>query len=340
LQQATIGKNEEKLAKFKYSNLRNSAAFEKSGLALMMIVVAILLTILTHGLYLSGRNIINIFVQSSMSGMVAVGMTFVIITAGIDLSVAGNATLCAISASMILRQVAPDNFIMWLLVIILAILLGGLVGLINGMAVTVLKMVPFVTTLALLNITRGTAKTISNAQTIQIVNNYHSVFGMAKIGGVLPVSVIMLLVVATIGFILLNKTRFGREIYAVGGNEKAAWLAGINTKRVIATAYVISGICASLAGVLITSQLMGCNSQIGTNMELDAIAACVIGGTSLMGGEGGIVGTVMGAIVIAMINIGLNLTGVSPFAQEIAKGGVIFSVVALDAIRRTNAKKD
>jgi len=322
-----------------YKSFRTTAIFEKSGLLITMIVVAVLLSIFTKGLYLSPRNIINIFVQSSLTGIVAIGMTFVIITAGIDLSVAGTAVLSAVALGMILQNVAKDNFILWILVLISIMVMGAFIGLINGVSITALKMVPFVTTLALLNVTRGLAKTISNAATIIIVNNYHEVFGLGKVW-VIPASVIMLAVVAAIGFILLNKTRFGREIYAVGGNPRAAWLAGINTGRVIALAYVISGLCASIGGILITSQLMGANCQIGIGLELDAIAACVIGGTSLMGGEGGIGGTILGAVVMSMINIGLNLLGVSPFLQEFAKGVVIFIVVALDAVRRTNAKKD
>lgn len=322
-----------------YKSFRTTAIFEKSGLLITMIAVAVLLSIFTKGLYLSPRNIINIFVQSSLVGIVAIGMTFVIITAGIDLSVAGTAVLSAVGIGMILQRLPKDSLIGWLLALIFIIVIGAIIGLINGVSITVIKMVPFVTTLALLNVTKGIAKTISNAATIIIDNNYHSVFGLGKVFGI-PVSIIMLLIIAVIGFILLNKTRFGREIYAVGGNPKAAWLAGIGTGRVIALAYVISGICAAIGGILITSQLMGANCQIGVGLELDAIAACVIGGTSLMGGEGGIGGTILGAVVMSMINIGLNLLGVSPFLQEFAKGVVIFIVVALDAIRRTNAKKD
>jgi ribose transport system permease protein len=339
MQKPKTGPNGNKPRKISFSNFRNTAVFEKSGLAITMIVVAVLLSIFTGGLYLSGPNIINIFRQSALNGIVAIGMTFVIITAGIDLSVAGTVVLSAVSTAMLLETVPKDSFISWLLILCFIIVVGAFIGFLNGISITGIKMVPFVTTLALANITRGFAKTISNAATLPIDNNFHSVFGMGTVLAI-PVSVIMLLVLATLGFILINKTRFGREVYAVGGNERAAWLAGINTGRVIIFVYVISGICASLAGILISSQLMSANCQIGTGMELDAIAACVIGGTSLMGGEGGIVGAIMGAIVISMINIGLNLLGVSPFVQEVAKGGVIFLVVALDAIRRTSSRKE
>jgi len=314
------------------AKFRVGKVFEKGGLTITMIVIAVFLTIYTKGLFLSPRNIINIIVQSSLTGIVAIGMTFVILTAGIDLSVSGTAILCSIVGAMLLRS----GFI-WGFVLLIMLLLGAFVGLINGLAITKLRMVPFVTTLALLNITRGVAKTISNAETIIIDNNIHSIFGQGRVAGI-PVSVIMLIVFAVAGYIILNYSKFGRRIYAVGGNERAAWLAGIKTNQIVTTAYVISGLCAAFGAILLTSQLMSAQSTIATGLELDAIAACVIGGTSLFGGEGGIIGTVLGAIVISMINIGLNLMGVSPFIQEIAKGAIILIVIAIDAVRRTRAE--
>jgi ribose/xylose/arabinose/galactoside ABC-type transport system permease subunit len=323
----------QKIATDSTLKIRSNAILEKGGLGLTLVVIAIVLTALTHGLFITTSNILNILVQSSLTGIVSIGMTFVILTSGIDLSVSGVTVFCSLVGAMLMT-----GGFGWIPSLLIMLLLGSFIGLINGIAITKLKMVPFVTTLALMNITRGLGKTISNGKTIFGLPPQHAVFGQASVLGI-PVAIIILLLFTLAGYIILNYTSFGRMVYAIGGNERAAWLAGIRTDKIVTITYVISGLCAAFGAILITSRLMSASSSIAVGLELDAVAACVIGGTSLFGGEGGIIGTILGAIAISMINNGLNLLGVTPFVQEIAKGIIIFIVIAIDAIRRTNMKR-
>ncbi len=309
----------------KLANIEIKKLFEKFVLWSLLLLIVTFFSIATGGLFISPRNIINILVQSSLTGVVAIGMTFVILTGGIDLSVSGVAMFTAIFGAILM-----DKGFNWSLVLAAMLFTGVVFGLINGFAVTKLKMVPFVTTLAVLNISRGLGKLISNAQSIFIPTKVHAVFGQGKVLG-LPVTIIILAAALLIAAVSLRYTRFGRKIYSVGGNTKAAWLAGIRTNRIILMVYVISGFCAAWGAILITSRLMSASTLIAQGLELDAIAACVIGGNSLFGGEGNVIGTVLGAILISIINIGLNLMGVSPFIQEIVKGLIIFFVIAIDA---------
>jgi ribose transport system permease protein len=188
--------------------------------------------------------------------------------------------------------------------------------------------------MAMMNIARGIARTLSNGKTINLPEKV-TVFGLGRLFGVIPIPIIMLAVSVTIGFIILLKTTYGREVYATGGNRRAAWLAGLKSDRVIMLTYVFSGLFAGLGAVLVISRLQSAAPTMGQGLELDCIAACVIGGTSLVGGEGGVGGTLLGAILIAMINNGLNIAGVTPFMQEIAKGLIIFVVIAFDAAKRS-----
>lgn len=305
--------------------------FESFLLWILLLLLVLFFSIATGGLFISPRNILNILVQSTLTGVVAIGMTFVILTGGIDLSVSGIVMFTSILGAILMAKGYS-----WAFVIAAMLSTGIIFGMLNGIAVTKFKMVPFVTTLAVLNITRGLGKLISNGQSIFIPTQIHSFFGQGKIFG-LPVTIIILALALLSAAVSLRYTRFGRKIYSVGGNTKAAWLAGIRTDRIILIAYIISGFCAAWGAILITSRLMSASSLIAQGLELDAIAACVIGGTSLFGGEGDVIGTVLGAILISIINIGLNLMGVSPFIQEIVKGLIIFFVIAIDASKTRNA---
>ena len=307
------------------------ASFQKSGLALLIVVIAVLFTAITKGLFISGANVSNILVSSSLTGIVGIGMTFVLITGGIDLSVSGNVVLTAIIMASWMASGMP-----WVLALLLGIGISIAVGLVNGMAIGKFKMVAFVVTLAVSNITRGYGKMYSGGQTIYGLPDIHEIFGQGKLFGVIPAPVIMIVILAVITSTVLNYTSYGRKLYAVGGNQRSAWMSGIKTTQIVVSAYIISGLMCGFGAILVTSKLMSASSTIGSSLELDAIAACVIGGTSLSGGSGKISGTVLGAIAIAMISNGLNLVGVSPFAQEIAKGVIIFIVVAIDAYQKNS----
>jgi ribose/xylose/arabinose/galactoside ABC-type transport system permease subunit len=309
--------------------LNNRAVVEKGTLIIIMIVFIIIFSIASGGKYASLLNLTNIIIAASLTGIVSIGMTFVILGAGIDLSVAGIMVLTGITGAILI-----DSGVNWLFACLVMLILGAVIGLVNGLSVTKLKMVPFVTTMAMMNIARGIARTLSNGKTITLPEKI-TVLGQGRLFGVIPIPIIMLAVSVSAGFIILLKTTYGREVYATGGNRRAAWLAGLKSDRVIMFTYVVSGFFAALGAVLNISQLQSAAPTMGQNLELDCIAACVIGGTSLFGGEGGVGGTILGALLISMINTGLNITGVTPFMQEIAKGLIIFVVIAIDAAKRS-----
>lgn len=307
--------------------LNNRAVVEKGTLIIIMIIFIVGFSIASGGKYASLLNLVNIIIAASLTGIVAIGMTFVILGAGIDLSVAGIMVLTGISGAMLI-----DAGMHWLPAFLVMLIMGSFIGVLNGLSITKLKMVPFVTTMAMMNIARGIARTLSNGKTITLPE-YITFFGQGRLFGI-PVPILMLVISVAAGFIVLFRTSYGREVYACGGNRRAAWLAGLQSDRVIMLTYVISGFFAALGAVLNISRLQSAAPTMGQNLELDCIAACVIGGTSLFGGEGGIGGTILGAILISMINNGLNITGVTPFMQEIAKGLIIFVVIAVDAAKR------
>lgn len=311
---------------------------EKVGLIVIMLVIIIFFSITTKGLFFNltnPKNIINILQASVLTGVVAIGATFVIITGGIDLSVSGNCVLCAVTAALLIEKGVP-----WPLSMLISLCVGILIGVINGLAVTKLHMVPFVTTLAMFNVTKGIAMTITNSRTITGLPSAMTIFGQGKLFGMLPISTIILLFVFVIGFLLLSKTNYGRKLYAVGGNTNAAWLAGIKVRSVTLTAYIITGFSAAVAANIVISRLQSASLSIASGLELDVVAACVVGGTSLMGGHGTITGTLMGTIIISMINNGLNLMGVQSSVQLIAKGIIIFIVIAYDSLRRVKAQSN
>jgi ribose/xylose/arabinose/galactoside ABC-type transport system permease subunit len=301
---------------------------QKSALVILIVFIIIAFSIITKGLFISSSNISNILIQSALTGIVGVGMTFVLLTGGIDLSVSGNVVMTSLFLASFMKQGVG-----WIPSLLLALLISTLVGFINGLAISKIKMVPFVTTLAMSNITMGLGEIYSNGQTIYGLDARHEVFGQGHLLGI-PVPIIMWAIVALIAYYILTYTSFGREVYAVGSNQKAAWMAGISTNVIILITYAIGGLTCGFGAILVTSQLMSASSTVAASLTLDAIAACVIGGTSLNGGVGSVGGTILGAIAMALINNGLNLVGASPFMQDVAKGVIIFIVVAVDAIQR------
>lgn len=293
------------------------------GLILFSIIIAII-----NPRFLTISNLLNVFRQTSINSIIAAGMTFVILTGGIDLSVGSTLAISgAVAASMIAGGF--NTFI----VVIVALAIGGLIGAFNGFVISKGKVQPFIATLAAMTLVRG--YTLVYTQGKPISTGYEAnaeVF--AKIGeGYLfgiPIPIYLMIAVFALSFYVLKYTRLGRYIFALGGNEEATFLSGINTNKIKIYVYTISGIFAALAGIIITSRLSSAQPQAGSGYELDAIAAVVLGGTSLAGGSGGVIGTIVGALIIGILNNALNLMNVSSYYQLLAKGLVILIAVLLD----------
>jgi erythritol transport system permease protein len=308
------------------------------------VVVLILLIILFSAIssdYLSSSNLILMTKHVAINAILAIGVTFVILTGGIDLSVGSVAGLSSMIAGGLLYEGLglPGGGTAWFsvpMVILIGILVGAAVGVVNGVLVTKFKVAPFIATLGVLYLARGFAQLRSNGGTFPDLagstahhNTGFHVIGVDKWIGI-PVAVWITVAVAAMAILVTTKTPFGRRVFAVGGNPRAAVLAGIRTHRVIIAVYVISGACAALAGLLLTSELGAAYPDTGTTYELNAIAAAVLGGTALSGGRGSIIGTVMGAFVIGFLADGLVLVGVSTFWQSVVKGAVIILAVMLE----------
>jgi ribose transport system permease protein len=284
--------------------------------------------------FMSKDNIFNVLRQGSVVGVLAIGMTFVIATAGIDLSVGSMVAATAVAGGWLMEHVGllDSNPTLWF--VLGSIALGFLLGAVNGAAVSYGKVVPFIATLAMLLIARGLALWISDKTPISLFElKSLRWFGTGEILTI-PSSLIVFLGVAAIGWVLLNRTPYGRYVVSVGGNPEAARIAGVKTKRILFSVYVLSGICAGIAAILLCGRLASASPVSGQLYELDAIAAVVIGGTSLAGGRATIGGTVLGVITFAIVFNLLTLANLAVEIQSITKGGIILAAVLLQ--RRSN----
>lgn len=274
-------------------------------------------------------NFLSLLRQSSINGLIAFGMTFVILTGGIDLSVGSILALTtAVAAGFIKGGMSPA------LAMLLALVFGAVLGLISGLLVTKGRLQPFIATLITMTVYRGLTMIYTNGKPISGLGNSNILKFIGK-GDVLglPFPVILLFVIFLIFLFLLTKTTFGRRIYATGSNQKAAKLAGVNINRTKMMAYLISGIMSALAGLILLSRLNSAQPTLGSGYELDAIAAVALGGTSMNGGRGKIYGTLIGVLIIAVLNNGLNILGVSSYYQDVIKGLVILVAVLSDRKR-------
>lgn len=298
---------------------------QKLGPLLGLIVLVIVVSIMNPS-FLAPLNILNLLRQVAINALIAFGMTFVILTGGIDLSVGAILALSStLMAGMMVSGIDP------ILAIILGCLLGAIMGALNGLLITKGKMAPFIVTLATMTIFRGLTMVYTNGNPITGLGDsfMFQVFGRGYFLGI-PVPALTMIITFTILWVILHKTPFGRQTYAIGGNEKAAIISGIKVDRVKILIYSLAGLLAALAGAILTSRLNSASPTAGDSYELDAIAAVVLGGTSLSGGRGWIVGTLIGALIIGTLNNGLNLLGVSSFFQMVVKGGVIILAVLMD----------
>ena len=299
--------------------------FKQSGIFWVLVALIVIGGILSPN-FLKINNLINVIRQISITGIVSIGMTFVILTGGIDLSVGSIVGVVAVVAATMLKMSVPIPVI-----ILTGLVLGLILGSLNGLGITRGKIVPFIMTLGSLVALRGLAMVIANGQPISWSRTgvaFDFLGGQSLLG--IPVSVWVFAIVFVIAAIVLKYTPFGRYIYAVGDSKEAARLSGINVKFVEFSAYAISGLLAGLCALVFISRLSVGEPTAGTNMELDAIAMVVIGGTASTGGEGGVAGTLIGAAIIAVIANLLNLLGISPFIQQIVKGLIIVLAVLLE----------
>jgi len=276
--------------------------------------------------FLTISNWTIIITQVSINALLAFGVTFVIITGGIDLSVGSIVAVAGVVAALLASQ--PD---LPLIVPILGGLLAGLVfGLINGLIITKSKIAPFIVTLGIMTMGRGLALILSKGRPISNLSDSFNFIGGGDIFGI-PFPIIVLVIVFIISYLLLKNTVFGRYVYAIGGNEQAAWASGINVNKIKMAVYALCGTLAGLAGILLTSRITTGQPNAGAGFELDAIAAAIIGGTSTSGGTGTMVGTLIGALLIGVINNGLDLLNVSSYYQQVIMGAIIIGAVLLDS---------
>ena len=301
--------------------------WESYSLVFVTLGLVILLSFLTPR-FLSFSNILNIITQSSFNAIIAAGATFVILTGGIDLSVGSIVAFTSCLSADLLMKSFPPVF-----AVLAGIFIGCVMGLVNGGLVSVLNVPPFIATLGMMGIGRGAALVYTEGRPIsRLPDSFVTIFS-GKILGVVPIAIPLMFLVYFVSYLVLKYSVFGLNIYATGGNEPTAFLSGVRTRLVKCYVYIVSGGLAALSGLLLTARLNSAQPVLGIGYELDAIGAVVIGGTSLFGGEGKIVGSLVGALAMGVIRNGLNLLNVTSYWQQIVIGLVLIIAVALSVFR-------
>lgn len=313
--------------------LMNFVNFMKRNSGILIgLLCMVLFLILTQKAFWKVSNLTNVIRQISVNILLACGMTLVIIIGGIDLSVGSVIAISGcLSAGFItfhhMNSVAA---------ILLAVLIGTVVGALNGIMVSRTKIPPFIVTLATMNIGRGAIRVYTHSKTILVDDALYSFLGEGRLAGELPIQSVFIIFAIIFCGLILNRTKFGRNIYAVGDNRQAAEYTGINVKQVIFFVFVISGFMASLAGILTCTRTYSGQPNVGTGAEMDAISAVVLGGTSMTGGVGTVGGTVIGCLVIGIMNNGMNLMGIDSSWQYVVKGVVVLLAVFIDYVKKEN----
>lgn len=305
-------------------------ALLSGGLLYLAFAVLIVIFAVASPVFLTPENFANIGRQTTLVSIMAVGMTLVIISGEFDLSVGSAMALAGVCAA-----IAMQNFgNVWIVGAIVALATGALVGLVNGLMTTLLSIPSFLITLGSLSIARGLALLATGTRPVNIADeNYYAIFGEGTLLGI-PVPIVWTIVVLICGIVLLHYSTFGRQIYATGGNATAARYTGIDTRRVKTICLVIAGMLAGLAALVLTARSHAARPDAGAGIELDVIAAVILGGAALAGGRGTIVGALVGSLMIGVLNNGLNLTGVDPSLQLTVKGLIIWFAVALSSKRQ------
>jgi inositol transport system permease protein len=305
----------------------------------IFVILLLLIAILSiaSDVFLTGRNIVNIFTAEAGRGLLALGVAFCIISRGIDLSIGSIVAVSSVFSAALVQELTYATLIIpnlvyvpaWVAVLV-GVVLGTLFGVLNGLFIAYTKIPPFIATLGSMVIARGVALLFTNAYPVPMLRKDFTIIGQGSMFGFLPNIVVVFFVFAILSYILLNWTKFGKNVYAIGGNTEAARAAGIKVERNLVAIYTWSALCAAVAGVMITSRAASGIASLGTGYELDAIAAATVGGVSHTGGIGTITGVIGGILVLGVINNGLLILGVSPYLQQIIKGIIIVAAVVVD----------
>lgn len=333
------------ISNLKVRFLPSGSALHKLS-ALITLLLLVLAFSFTSPAFLSVNNGLTVLLQTAVIGLLAIGMTMVIITGGIDLSVGSVLALSGVVAGLAIKAGMPVIPAM-----VVGVIAGGLCGFVNGLVITKMRITPFVATLGMMMIARGMALQFTGAAPISRLGDSFGVLGNGSFFRVvemqangfpkvifpgIPYPAVLLLVMALLGAFLLQRRQIGRHIFSVGSNEEAARLSGVNVERTKIWAYTASGALAGLAGMVLMSRIITVQPNEGVMYELDAIAASVIGGASLMGGVGSISGSMIGAFIIGILRNGLNMAGTSAFIQQIIIGIVVIGAVFIDQMRNRN----
>ncbi|WP_173235107.1 ribose ABC transporter permease [Streptococcus sp. Marseille-Q6488] len=310
--------------------MKNTVKYMSELTTVIALIILMAVITIINSNFLTANNLLNLLLQVTSNALIAFGMTFVILTGGIDLSVGSILALSSALTAGLLGSGMPVT-----LAILISLILGCILGMMNGLLISYGKLAPFIVTLATMTIFRGATLVYTNGNPITkgLSDTFLFQFlGQGYIVGI-PFPVIIMFIVFIVLYVLLHKTAFGKSVYAIGGNEKAAYISGVKLNKVKIIIYSISGIMASISGLIITSRLSSAQPTAGASYEMDAIAAVVLGGTSLSGGKGRILGTLIGALIIGVLNNGLNIIGVSAFWQQVVKGVVILIAVLIDRFK-------
>ena len=312
--------------------------------ALALVVLVVIVDVASRGSFLEPANIVRVLRQITYNCVLGVGQTFVIITGGIDLSVGSLVALTGVVAALVANALHLSGFALIVVTLLAAVAVGAAAGWVNALPVVKLNLPPFITTLAMLEMALGLSFILSHGRPVALHSTDFQNTGIGSfLGGVtgalhlpaIPVPVVWMVVIVIAASVLLTRTRFGRYVFAIGGNEEAARLAGINVVRVKTLVYVISGVGAAIVGFLYMALFSSGSPQTGTGDELlESIAAVVVGGTSLTGGRGSIVGTFFGALLIGVLYNAMNLLNVDSYLQKVVLGAVILLAVVLDELRK------
>ncbi len=305
------------------SILKNDNITRKIGIIASLLLLSIVFTCFTPK-FLTGSNIMNILQQSTINGCVALGMTLVIITGGIDLSVGSIMALSGMVMAMLMTAGVPA-----LPAVLLGIVLAVILGVVNGFLISVLKLQPFLVTLGTMSAYRGLTLIISNGLPVRGFSSIYTNF-MNSLNGIFPVPVILLLIFTVVIFLVIKYSKYGQYIFAIGGNEEATRLSGINTNYIKIVTYALSGFACALSAIIFLGRLAAADPQAGNSYEMNAIAAAAIGGASLAGGKGSIVGTIIGVLILQTLNNGLTLLNVQSFYQTFAIGLIIIIATIID----------
>lgn len=310
-----------------FERLRTREALRRYGLVVSFLLLCLALTLLSDR-FLTASNLLNVLRQATINGIIAVGMTYVILTAGIDLSVGSVLALATVVAADLMQKGLPVPLGM-----LAGLGVGTLLGAVNGLLIARTGIPPFVVTLGMMTVARGLALTYTQGRPITGLPASFTFLGAGFLGPI-PMPIVIFALVFGVGYFVLARTVFGEWVYALGDNPVAARLTGLPTRRVTALVYVISGFLAALAGLILVARLNSAQPTAGLGFEFDAIAAVVVGGTSFAGGEGGLFGTLLGVLIIQVLNNGLNLLNVSPLWEGVVKGVVIALALLLHRAAR------